>query len=211
MTIQSLSAAFGFSLAIMAVTTLVALLGSHLACNRWPGGLVCMLAFPCLNTASFTLISTCIGSFLSPGNAIMDYEPLRQMCAVWGVAGAVWLASATASVAYLHIMAASPEMLGRGGAGSGEAAAARDYLQLPTQEELGGNMEGAGVLAPHQLGVITPALRRVTVLTLLAWAGVSLIGGLLAQSTLLYQVVLLLCLSAAPALITAISPLGFPV
>jgi hypothetical protein len=79
-TAQTIAAAFGFGAAVATAETLLALLGSHAACNRWPGSLACTLAYPCLQTAAWTLLSAFISSFLSPGNAVMDFEPLRQMC-----------------------------------------------------------------------------------------------------------------------------------
>ena len=36
------------------------------------------------------------------------------MAALWGVSGTVWIASLTAVVAYLHVGANYPELLGRG-------------------------------------------------------------------------------------------------
>ena len=137
---------------------------------------------------------------------------LTLRCAVWGVAGAVWLTSATASVAYLHIGAAYPDLLGRGSHSSAEMKSSRSdyalppcssqtsYLQVPTQEQSSGRVSARGALQGGAAGgalqaqspgspaiSISPSLYRVTVLLILAWINVALMGGLLAQAALFYQ------------------------
>lgn len=206
-TVTSLAAAFGFAVAISSLTTAVALLGTHLACNKWPGTIVAVLVYPCLSTCTHTLTAFAISSFVSPGNAVMDYEPLRQMCAVWGVAGAVALISATAAVAYLHLTAASPAFLGRDSVSFPPAVARRPYEQLPSTDDvtkLGSNMAtvkaesvarqgsvtgaGTGNMAYGTPAGVPPALYRVTGLLLMAWCLVAALGGLLAQAGMFYQV-----------------------
>ena len=129
----------------------------------------------------------------------------------------MWLSSATAAVAYLHVGAVYPDLLGRdsqvasaglkpiGSDGVPLPGARQTYLQVPTHEDQGTSTArvatdseavrpaggsprqdpGRRVLHP----AVSPLLYRMTILLVLAWSNVALMGGLLAQATLFYQAI----------------------
>ena len=113
-TILSVSAAFGFALATSLTISVFAILGNYMALAHWGrGSAISVITFPCLYTASYSFMAIFISSFISPGNALMDYEPLRQMCSVWGLSGTIFLMASTVGLAFLHLAAAVPSFLGR--------------------------------------------------------------------------------------------------
>ena len=126
-TAMSIAAAFGFAFATSLLVSVFAILGNFLAINHWgKGSSISVCVFPCLYLASYSFMSIFISSFISPGNALMDYEPLRQMCCIWGLSGTVFLMASTVGLGYLHIAAAAPSFLGRE-----EASFSSDQTSLP--------------------------------------------------------------------------------
>ncbi|GAX76103.1 hypothetical protein CEUSTIGMA_g3546.t1 [Chlamydomonas eustigma] len=207
-TATSLAAAFGFGLAVSTAITIFPLLGNHWACSLWPNHSATTLIFPCLNTATYTFLSLFISTFLSPGNAILDWEPLKQMCSIWGLAGAVWLLSSSSMCMYIAVWIHHPLALGRGQTGLTMSASLRAsyqiYAQLPTQE-LSGDPSGPVAKASSGLPSSSsqthlsaampvnqqplPLLQHwVVSLTLMQWCLAAVIGGLSAQAPLFYQV-----------------------
>jgi hypothetical protein len=113
-TVASIAAAFGFALATSLLVSVFAILGNFMALSHWgTGSAISVITFPCLYLASYSFMSIFISSFISPGNALMDYEPLRQCCCIWGLSGTVFMMASTVGLAYLHIAVAIPSFLGR--------------------------------------------------------------------------------------------------
>lgn len=229
-TVESIAAAFGFALATSLTVSVFAILGNFVALAHWGrGSTISVITFPCLYLASYSFMSIFISSFVSPGNAMMDYEPLRQMCCIWGLSGTVFLMASTVCLAYLHIAAAAPSFLGRdsafslgrdGNFVSTPSAMPRDtYASVPQRADdehqvmvesddystfiagpsvKKGERQSAdfdtntgGSVTSHASPLpspqVSPSLYRASVLLLLTWTLVSLIGGLMSQSVLFYQ------------------------
>mmetsp|Transcript_32546 Transcript_32546/g.71833 ORF Transcript_32546/g.71833 Transcript_32546/m.71833 type:complete len:682 (+) Transcript_32546:94-2139(+) len=112
-TFGSLFAAWGFSMALSILQVMLAYSGSHLALHRWPTAPLQSLVFPCLFTASASIISLALSTFTSPANAALDFEPLRQLCGIWGLAGSLFLMTAISTNLALHAASWFPALVNR--------------------------------------------------------------------------------------------------
>ncbi|KAG1675579.1 hypothetical protein FOA52_014167 [Chlamydomonas sp. UWO 241] len=172
----------------------------HASTNRWPGS--ALWALPVMITAAYSVTASLFSSFQAPAAAAMDFEPLRQMCAVWGLPGATFLMAAAAGAAYVLVEAHTPELLGRCDTDPAIAGLPED----PETASLGVALAVALACAENQDLLSHPLLpgtraRRSTSaqarvvrsahtsawVVLGCFAAAALIGGLLAQAGTFYQ------------------------
>lgn len=99
-TIWTLLETFGFGLLIWITYSVLAIVPHYLCSKRFPGSPYLVFVFPLGYTfVSHTILGHIFSVFFTLSNALIDFEPLRQVSSIFGLAGVTFLATLLVSSA----------------------------------------------------------------------------------------------------------------